>query len=186
MIGTKNMPPKVAPTRSHRSLVDTCDEWPAISNLPEHLAEQVKLERRLEITPSSVWIPGYPEEGIQARHISALDRLSKIKAKNPTESMLAVQLVNTYEAYVHCHRLAMINANNVALFSSHIKNAERLSVLYMRQLSALDKHRGRGKQQVRVEHVHVAAGAQAVVGHLEVNGETSRSLVQQNCDLATN
>ena len=35
---------------------------------------------------------------------------------------------------------------------------------YATLLEALDKHRGKGRQVVRVEHVHVHAGGQAIVG----------------------
>lgn len=183
MIASHNIPPEGTSVSSARTVVDARDEWSAISRLPQHIAEQVRLERRLEITPSSVWSQEYSEEVVQARTLSALDRLSMIKAHNPTEAMLAAQMVNTYEAYVDCHRRAMINADNVILYSTHMKNAERLSNLYMRQLSALDKHRGRGKQQVRVEHVHVAAGGQAVVGHLDVRSDPNRTPVQRRSDL---
>jgi len=37
----------------------------------------------------------------------------------------------------------------------------------VKQLAALDKHRGRNPQKVVVEHVHVEAGGQAIVGHVE-------------------
>lgn len=35
-------------------------------------------------------------------------------------------------------------------------------------LEALNRHRGKGQQKVAVEHVHVHAGGQAVVGMMEV------------------
>ena len=38
-------------------------------------------------------------------------------------------------------------------------------------LDALNRHRGKGQQKVVVEHVHVHAGGQAVVGAIETPGE---------------
>ena len=38
-------------------------------------------------------------------------------------------------------------------------------------MEALNRHRGKGQQKVTVEHVHVHAGGQAVVGLVETPGE---------------
>jgi hypothetical protein len=40
-------------------------------------------------------------------------------------------------------------------------------------LEALNRHRGRGEQKVRVEHVHVHSGGQAIVGAVEGGGGVS-------------
>ena len=53
----------------------------------------------------------------------------------------------------------------------NLRHAARLMGLYERQVAALDKHRGRGQQKVTVEHVHVEAGGQAIVGHVEAGPE---------------
>jgi hypothetical protein len=42
-------------------------------------------------------------------------------------------------------------------------------------LEALNRHRGKGQQKVTVEHVHVHAGGQAVVGMVETPGGGDRS-----------
>jgi hypothetical protein len=41
-------------------------------------------------------------------------------------------------------------------------------------LEALNRHRGKGQQKVTVEHVHVHAGGQAVVGSVERSKESDR------------
>lgn len=41
---------------------------------------------------------------------------------------------------------------------------------YASLLEALNRHRGKGQQKVTVEHVHVYAGGQAVVGNVEHPG----------------
>jgi hypothetical protein len=38
----------------------------------------------------------------------------------------------------------------------------------------LNRHRGKGQQRVTVEHVHVHAGGQAVVGNVETSGGGDR------------
>ena len=54
----------------------------------------------------------------------------------------------------------------------NLKHAGKLLAIYSRQIEVLDKHRGKGQQKVTVEHVHVEAGGQAMVGHIET-GKTA-------------
>jgi len=62
----------------------------------------------------------------------------------------------------------------------HLKQAQRLSELFQKQLAALDKRRGRGQQKVTVEHVTVAAGGQAIVGNIEAEQLRGSSGAQTN------
>jgi hypothetical protein len=39
--------------------------------------------------------------------------------------------------------------------------------VFREQLQALQRYRGKGQQKVTVEHVHVHAGGQAIVGNVE-------------------
>lgn len=45
--------------------------------------------------------------------------------------------------------------------------AVKLMDVVTRSIEAMDRRHNRGKQQIRVEHVNVAAGGQAVVGNIE-------------------
>ena len=47
------------------------------------------------------------------------------------------------------------------------RQANKLSRTYAALLEALNRHRGKGQQKVTVEHVHVHAGGQAVVGMVD-------------------
>ena len=40
-------------------------------------------------------------------------------------------------------------------------------------VEALNRHRGKGQQKVSVEHVHVHAGGQAIVGAVETGGDVA-------------
>jgi hypothetical protein len=122
--------------------------------------------------PSQMWSDYYPEAGKKARMLSALDRLANFNAVGPAEEMLATMLVNTNEAYLECQRRAMMHADDPRTFAVNLGYAERLSKLLLQQIAALDKHRARGKQQVRVVHVHVASGGKAIVGHLDIHAES--------------
>jgi hypothetical protein len=52
----------------------------------------------------------------------------------------------------------------------NLNQANKLSRTYATLLEALNRHRGKGQQQVRVEHVHVHEGGQAIVGNVETKG----------------
>src|SRR5215510_683158 len=51
-----------------------------------------------------------------------------------------------------------------------LSQANKLSRTYAALLDALNRHRGKGQQKVTVEHVHVHAGGQAVVGMVQSPG----------------
>src|SRR6185437_12936835 len=55
-----------------------------------------------------------------------------------------------------------------------LTQANKLSRTYTTLLEALNRHRGKGQQKVTVEHVHVYAGGQAVVGMVETPGGGTR------------
>ena len=148
----------------------------SIKALPASIAAEVKLERRSEIFTSQTWSEHYPEEGKQARRLSAYDRLANMPASDPASEMLNAMLVNTYESYVDNQRLATIHVDDPRLFAIYSGHAERLSKLCLLQVAALDRHQTRGKQQISVEHVHVAAGGRAIVGNVDVRAPKKRAL----------
>ena len=55
---------------------------------------------------------------------------------------------------------------------NNLKHAAKLLGIYTRQWEALNKHRGKGQQKITVEHVHVHAGGQAIVGTVETSQKT--------------
>jgi len=56
----------------------------------------------------------------------------------------------------------------------NLSQANKLARTYATLLEALNRHRGKGQQRVTVEHVHVHAGGQAVVGTVETPGGGDR------------
>jgi hypothetical protein len=46
-------------------------------------------------------------------------------------------------------------------------------------LDTLNRHRGKGQQKVTVEHVHVHAGGQALVGNVETGGGVASKSKEQ-------
>lgn len=107
-------------------------------------------------------------------HLSAKDRHSHFSAtvaaligiapKDELEGMMAAQLIAAHNASMECHRRAMITDQSVEGRRENLAQANKLSRTCVTLLEALNRHRGKGQQKVTVEHVHVHAGGQAVVG----------------------
>ena len=71
---------------------------------------------------------------------------------------------------MECYRRAMIGEQTFEGRRENLNQANKLSRTYATLLEALNRHRGKGQQKVTVEHVHVHAGGQAVVGTVETPG----------------
>lgn len=104
-----------------------------------------------------------------------MEMLRGIKPMDMIENMLATQMVATHSAALECLRRAMLTNQTFAGFEQSLKHAAKLMSIYARQVETLNKHRGKGQQKVTVEHVHVAAGGQAMVGHIETSPKPSIS-----------
>jgi len=121
----------------------------------------------------TLWIPeGLDEDEKSAQIQSAISLLQGIKPADEIEGMLAAQMVAMHSAVMECFRRAMIPGQTIEGRDQNLKHATKLLSIYSRQIEVLDKHRGKGQQKVTVEHVHVAAGGQAMVGHIET-GKTA-------------
>jgi hypothetical protein len=96
---------------------------------------------------------------------SMLAAVAGVQPQNETEGALAVQMAAT-------HHLAMTflerakQAQQIPAFESNGNMAAKLLRTYTAQVEALAKLRRGGNQTVRVEHVHVHSGGQAIVGNV--------------------
>ena len=95
---------------------------------------------------------------------------SGIGPKDELEGMMAAQLIAAHNAAMECYRRAMIKEQTFEGRRENLNQANKLSRTYATLLEALNRHRGKGQQKVTVEHVHVHAGGQAVVGTVETPG----------------
>jgi hypothetical protein len=89
--------------------------------------------------------------------------------------MMAAQLIAAHNAAMECYRRAMHPEQSVDGRRENLNHANKLSRTWTTLLDALNKHRGKGQQKVTVEHVHVHAGGQAVVGMVDRQGGGDRS-----------
>lgn len=96
-----------------------------------------------------------------------LAALKGIGPQNEMEGMLAVQMVTTHNAAMECLRQATVPGLPPDIRDQNLKHAAKLMSIYVQQMEALDKRRGKGQQKITVEHVNVHAGGQAIVGNVE-------------------
>lgn len=123
--------------------------------------EQEKLR---EIT-NLLGIPAGTEPGdFDAQLLKAVDLFMSVKPTDGIETMLATQMLGVHHAAMECMRRAMLPEQSFEVRNSNLSHAQRMLDLYIRQVAALDRHRGKGQQKITVERIEVASGAQAIVG----------------------
>ncbi|WP_247971256.1 hypothetical protein [Bradyrhizobium sp. 195] len=90
-----------------------------------------------------------------------------MKPRDEFEGMLIAQMVAAQNAAMECYKRAMVPGQIFQWHQESLNQANKLSRTFATLLEALNRHRGKGQQKVTVEHVHVHAGGQAVVGVVE-------------------
>ena len=114
---------------------------------------------------NALWLPeDTPEDTRHGQFRAALGALSGIAPRDEIEGMLASQMVACHHAAMECYRRAMIGEQPFTARAQNLNAANKLGRTYAALLEALNRHRGKGQQTVRVEHVHVHDGGQAIVG----------------------
>jgi hypothetical protein len=92
-----------------------------------------------------------------------LAAVAGIGAKDEIEGMLATQMVATHTAIITTLRRQ--KESETLLGRERYGNlAVKLLRTFAAQVEALQRYRGKGQQHIRVEHVDVHAGGQAIVG----------------------
>jgi hypothetical protein len=112
----------------------------------------------------SLWVKNSSREDRDKQLSATLAALAGIGPKDELEGMMAAQLIAAHNAAMECYRRAMIGEQTFEGRRENLAQANKLSRTYAALLEALNRHRGKGQQKVTVEHVHVHAGGQAVVG----------------------
>ena len=112
----------------------------------------------------SLWRGSQGEDNIDRETQAVLAALLGSKPADELEGMLLGQMIGCHNAAMECYRRAMIGEQTFEGRRENLAQANKLSRTYAALIEALDRYRGKGQQKVTVEHVHVHAGGQAVVG----------------------
>src|SRR6476646_9211684 len=124
-------------------------------------------------TIQTLWLKHSSDEGRDKQIKAIAAALMGIAPKDELEGMMAAQLLAAHNAAMECYRRAMLGEQTFEGRRENLNQANKLSRSYTTLLEALNRHRGKGQQKVTVEHVHVHAGGQAVVGMVETPGGAS-------------
>jgi len=135
--------------------------------------------------------------------VADLDRIlamvQGIAPRDETEAMLAAQMAAIHNATMTAAR----RLNHVETLTQQDSNSNMLNKLartFTNQVEALKKYRSTGEQNIRVQHVNVSDGGQAIVGNVQTGGggdheneeqshEPSHALAQRPalpCDVQAN
>ena len=116
------------------------------------------------------------EEERQAIMLRALDMYQNLNPTDGLQGMLAEQMVGTHFAGLECLRL-LAGAKDLRARDMYMKQAEKLMLLYLKQITVLTTLQGKGPQKVLVGQMNVAEGGQAIVGNVQAGApvRTSRA-----------
>jgi hypothetical protein len=107
-------------------------------------------------------------EGIERYLDSGM--IKGIGLRDVVEGVLAARMADTHESALACFRRAALAEQTFAGRELGLKYADKLVRSFAALTDALNRHRGKGQQLVRVEHVHVHPGGQAIVGAVTQGG----------------
>jgi len=93
---------------------------------------------------------------------ASLALMTEIAPQDALEGMLVSQTIVSNDLAAHFAKRAMTQ-KELKFVERYSNLALRFGNLFIRQMEALDKHRGKGKQQVTVIHQHVNQGGQGAI-----------------------
>ena len=121
----------------------------------------------------TLWLKNSDTEMRKRQDRATVSALCGIEPKDEIEGMLAAQMLAAHNAAMECYRRAMIGEQTFDGRSANLNFANKLSRTHAALVEALNRHRGKGTQVVRVERVIVNEGGQAIVGTVEAGGRVA-------------
>jgi hypothetical protein len=143
------------------SMFGTSDE-----RLAQHLLEQTMIVFPKVITDER---EANPDESLKATN-HALSIFYEIKPKDPVEAMLVSQMIGVHNTSMDLLQKAQAPYLSVERSNQAANQAVKMTRTYAAQMEALKKYRNGGQQTMKVEHVHVNEGGQAVIGNVSKGG----------------
>jgi hypothetical protein len=119
-------------------------------------------------------MPGINKENAERAGQAILSGLLDINSTDPTEGMLAAQIIAAHEASMRLRQLAWLPEQSLEAMTKFLELAEKAARTVGVLTERLDQHRGRGQQQITVKHVTVNAD-QALVADNITTGTPSQS-----------
>lgn len=123
----------------------------------------------------TVWMAESDPDEIAVMANAGMAAMVGIAPTDEIEGMLAVQMLGCHNAAMECYRRAMISDQPSVVRKENLSQANKLSRTFTMLMDTLGKYRGKGRQMVTVEHVHVNRGGQAIVANIAGPGGGDRS-----------
>lgn len=95
---------------------------------------------------------------------SSISTIIDSKITDPIELILVTQIIVTNELLFKCANKVNTKGQYTERFDDHVKNISKLSNTLNGYIKALNSYRNQGQQKVKVEHVHMSDGSNAVFG----------------------
>lgn len=161
------------------SSVERTSDGPSARCPLENAAASNRRQQALELV--SILAPA-PADGRDIAADSAAHRMIGLDARDTLEEMLATQMIALHSAAIDCISRAMLSDQDGVIRREELALATRVSRAFAQLADTMDRRRRGGEQKVRVEHVHVHAGGQAVVGTIErgLGGGTGKTTEQSH------
>lgn len=97
----------------------------------------------------------------------ALAHMAELKPETHLEAMLISQMVAVNAAITRTLHSALMPNQTSSGIETNMVYSTKLQRTFLAQIDALQKLRGKGQRGMRIDHVTVNSGGQAVVGHIE-------------------
>lgn len=94
----------------------------------------------------------------------AFSFLQEMKAQDPVEAMLIIQMMGTHLKSCYCLGNSSLENQSFEGKDANINRATKLSRTFMMQMDALKKYRSNSNQKITVEHININEGGKAVIG----------------------
>lgn len=167
--------PDTLPSVSYRLPSDHADPSPTTDPIAE--AENAcRMQQSLELLGAVQ--PPTPDLRVLSAEAAAY-RLLGIEPRDAIEQMLATQMIALHAATMDCARRAASPAAYDETRRQELNLAQKSSRAFAHLVDTLDRRRRGGEQKMTVEHVHVHAGGQAIVGNVAGASGTGRRRNQQ-------
>jgi hypothetical protein len=109
-------------------------------------------------------VPGGDNQPLSDQELNgALSMLQEIAPRDEIEAMLVSQMV-TVHTLISTQARRLRSAETIPELEAYGAILTKLQRTFAAQLEALQRYRGKAPEQVRVEHVHVHQGGQALSG----------------------
>ena len=162
----------VVPEGNRRALPKPRQKTSGLSALPDGEVPSMLVRQALQALPCGDIAP--TDDAINKA--ATIGLMEAIEPRDAIEGMIAAQMIGMHNLTMECLRRAQFSTgpNRDALLNQINKTGRTFGLL----VETLNKHRGKGRQQMVVKHVHVHQGGQAIVGSVDAGAKAAVSMAE--------